>query len=878
MDHAQIETALRKLFEEEGSRLVFWNDPDREFDMYLPAIRIPEVTVVRLNEVGGLAAKILVEREQPKGKFLLYSPSEEPEYNEDWLLDVRLYSKNFRADRASIILNDLGLESQQLRQYVQDRRKFFDAKERVRKLKSSVAPLDTEHDLDRKMLAVIAKAEQPEWFTIVRTLFHALAEQAADDNGGLANFPTLWEQVTKFELEQPFWVAMKTQFGYTAESPSVKNLLMCMLATEFVQQLGETPAALSHFVLPRSGWGNVVVCLGQWRDSNAKCISYDKLAMQVGRMLNIEDLFHGREVEKLLDITTFYEAEKAILPALRDRVIATADAPKPEEIRSIATRRQDGHWANPAVTGAAAVPRSALHDVYDALIQAAEFFEMKTRYGGGFEYASAKAMYLAYEADLYRFDMLYRHFVENADRAELANLGMLKSLREQVESAYSNWYLPTLALAWGKFVGPEVGGGGGLMKSWTLEGIANQHQFYNARVRPTLDNEDYKRVFVIISDAFRYEAAQELLKELNGKYRLEAELNSQMSILPSYTALGMASLLPKKTLSYSEKGDVLVDGQSTASLEQRNDILAAVSGMAMKADDLREMKREEGRELVKDKRVVYLYHDVIDAAGDKQATEKDTFQAVRRAINEIAGLVGHIINNLNGNYVIVTADHGFLYAETAPNETGKSALSDKPNGTILAKRRYLLGRGLPNHDAAWHGRTEATANAEGGMEFWLPRGTNRFHFAGGSRYGHGGAMLQEVVVPVLTVRHVKGKGSEETKTKHAPVHVLGNKHKITTPRHRFELIQTEAVSERVRPVTLKVAVYEGTEPITNIETVTFDSKSSNMDERKKWVQLILKDRKYDKKAIYRLVLRDADSGVECESVDVVVDRAISDDF
>jgi hypothetical protein len=60
--------------------------------------------------------------------------------------------------------------------------------------------------------------------------------------------------------------------------------------------------------------------------------------------------------------------------------------------------------------------------------------------------------------------------------------------------------------------------------------------------------------------------------------------------------------------------------------------------------------------------------------------------------------------------------------------------------------------------------------------------------------------------------------------------------------------------------------------------VTFDSKSSNMDERKKWVQLILKDRKYDKKAIYRLVLRDADSGVECESVDVVVDRAISDDF
>ena len=86
------------------------------------------------------------------------------------------------------------------------------------------------------------------------------------------------------------------------------------------------PPPLSHFVLPRSGWGNGVVCLGQWRDSNAKCSSYDQLAMQVGSMLSIEDVVRGREVEKLLDITTFYEAEKAILSGLRDRVIATADA------------------------------------------------------------------------------------------------------------------------------------------------------------------------------------------------------------------------------------------------------------------------------------------------------------------------------------------------------------------------------------------------------------------------------------------------------------------------------------------------------------------------------------------------------------------------
>jgi uncharacterized protein (TIGR02687 family) len=875
MDHVQIESALRKLFQEEGHRIVFWNDPDQEFNLYLPAIHIPDVNVVRLDEVGGLSAKIRIERDEPKGKFLVYAPAEEPDYEQDWLLDMRLYSKSFRADRASIILAELGLTSQQLRQYIHDRRKFFDAKERVRKLKTFVAPDDTQYDLDRKMLAVVSRADQTEWFTIVRTFFHALAEEAADDQGGLASAPALWEQVIKFDLEQPFWDSMKSLFGYSEESPSLKNLLIRMLVTEFVQQLNETPSAVAHFVLPKSGWGNTVVCLGQWRDSNSKGGSYDQLAVQLGSILGVSDLIHGKDVESLREVTTFLEAEKAIISGLRDRVIATADAIKPDDIRLVATKRQHGHWVSSTATDSEHVKRRTLFDVYDALVEAADFFELRNRYATGFEYNSAKAMYIAYEADLYRFDMLYRHFTEDADTAEANGWDVLKSLRDRVEAVYANWYLPTLALAWGKFVGME---GGGLLGSWRMEGVSNQHQFYNEVVRRTLDNGEYKRVFVIISDAFRYEAAQELLKELNGKYRFDAELKSQLSVLPSYTALGMASLLPKNTLAYSDKGDVLVDSRPTASLDQRSELLSAVSGLAMKADDLREMKREEGREFVKDKKVVYLYHDTIDAAGDKQATEKDVFQAVRRAIDEIASLVGHIINNLNGYFIVVTADHGFLYAETAPNETGKSALNEKPSGTILPKRRYLLGRGLPDDDSVWHGRTEVTAAAEGNMEFWLPRGTNRFHFTGGSRYGHGGAMLQEVVVPVLTVRHVKGKAGEETKTKQAAVHVLGTKHKITTSRHRFELIQTEAVSERVRPVTLKVAVYDGAEPVTNVESVTFDSTSGNMDERKKWVSLVLKDGQYDKKTTYRLVLRDADSGVECESVDVSIDRAYSDDF
>src|SRR5262249_34826588 len=121
-DLNQIHTALKRFFNEEGQRIVFWNDPDREFEDTLPFVMLDGVTTLRLDEVGALEAKIRVELNEPTGKFLLYAPTEEPDYEEDWLLDIRLYSRSFRADRASILLQELGLLNQHLRAHVADRR------------------------------------------------------------------------------------------------------------------------------------------------------------------------------------------------------------------------------------------------------------------------------------------------------------------------------------------------------------------------------------------------------------------------------------------------------------------------------------------------------------------------------------------------------------------------------------------------------------------------------------------------------------------------------------------------------------------------------------------------------------------------------------
>ena len=135
-------------------------------------------------------------------------------------------------------------------------------------------------------------------------------------------------------------------------------------------------------------------------------------------------------------------------------------------------------------------------------------------------------------------------------------------------------------------------------------------------------------------------------------------------------------------------------------------------------------------------------------------------------------------------------------------------------------------------------------------------------------------MPQEIVVPVVTVKHVRSK----TGSKSVSVQVLGSNHRITSAYCRFQLIQMEAVSERAKPITLKIAIYEGEAPVTDIQSVTFDSASGNLDERKKWVSLVLKEQQYNKKTPYRLVLRDAETGIEQQSVEVIIDRAFTDDF
>lgn len=868
MSQQRIIESLQSLFA--THRLLFWNDADGEFESAVGSLELEGVTLIRVDQQSALQVKVQIEK-SPASRWLLYCAKPEPEPHQDWLLDLRVQGKAFYADSTSILLEDLGLTSQTLRGYLKERSKFLRAKDRVERLKRLIMSNDQAEDLDRKMLAVLVRADQPELFSILLKLFSAMV---IDDEVSFDQTSKSWQEIQSNDLEPAFWALVKQEMGYAESDPSLRDLLFRILVSDFSRSLSAvTPEQVKHFLLPeKSLAANASVFAGRWRSDLGHYATYDLTSSAVAKELNLSNVLGSLKAEDIVESMTFEETERRIIKDLKDRILAGAGAIQ-ENVMALIARRRDGHWANRLLVESSDVTK-ALVACYDAIEVAADFFQLKTAYGDGFSFSSTEAAYEAYQTHIFRFDQLYRRFNRAADLVEPMGWAVLQELRSKIENIYSGWYIPQLGSAWAKIIEGE----GGLLSIWKIPGVSNQQDFYARRVLPLSDGGS-KRIYVIISDALRYEVAEELAQAINSKSRLKAKLDSQLGVLPSYTTLGMASLLPHDTLAYKLNSnlEVLADGQSVATIEQRNAYLARFEGAAIKHEDLLGLGKEKGREFVRDKKLIYVYHDRIDLIGDKQGSETKTFEAVTDTITELTQLVSFIINSLNGANVLLTADHGFVYQESPLEGADKSALDDKPDGVLKAKKRYVLGQAIGTNEKAWCGTTRITAGTtpDGSLDFWVPKGASRFHFAGGARFVHGSAMPQEIVVPVISIYEDE---SGKAKTRQVAISLLGASNKVVNNTQRFEFIQTDPVSERVLTRTVLVSLRDGDALISNEQSLTFESSSQMLDERKRSLFLTVLAGNYDRNKDYFLIARDAHTKVEVLRHPLRIDLAFTNDF
>ncbi|WP_257264046.1 BREX-1 system phosphatase PglZ type A [Endozoicomonas sp. ONNA2] len=874
----------------EKSRIVFWYDPEESFTEELEQLSTPDsglpdgVRVLNMGQESVLATKKRMEMDEPAARFLLYFPYMEPEPEQDWLLDIRLYSEQFYADHSSMLLNELGIPRMSLRGHIRQRQSFFASKQRMAQLKKWVTESEDERSLDRKMMAVVSKADSAELSDILFSLLREYAGTlvgAEDEPDAVSEYP-LFQQIGKFQLEPALWALLSEAYGYTVEQPSFGDFVLKLFCTEFWSQIegGERDWLLNNVMKTASGRSTALALMGSWRDSRAYAADYERIATVLAKKLEVADRCRQFQPMQLVECETFEAVEQAIIRGLVNDLLDSGKLPDRSLFESLLSRRLQSYWAQPSARNG-----REYQAIYQALRAAEQLLHLRHRFVDGFHFGSqfdnAKALYNGYVEELYQFDQAYRLFNEHVLSVMSKGADILRALDDAVENLYTQWFLPELGLAWDRHLSGES-----LLDKWQLSGVPRQNDFYDREVKARLKSKKAKRVFVIISDALRYEIARELGDTINQEKRFKAELATQLGVLPSYTQLGMAALLPHQQLSYqaTEGGAaVLADGRSTQGLENRNALLQSVNGMAVTAKELMGWSNQEGRERVRQAEVVYIYHDTIDAIGDKAGTEEKTFEACRLAVSELKDLVGRVINRLNGSQVVITADHGFLFQQKALTANDRTVLHSKPGGTIEAKKRYIVGDQLPADDNCWHGRLSVTAGGDPsssrGTEFLLPRGNQRFHFVGGARFVHGGAMLQEICLPVLTVRELHKAQAASHEKKPVEVLVASQPIRLVNNIDKIRLIQTEPVGGQFIPRQLDIMVVDAAgNAVSSRETLTFDSTGTALDDRVREVRLKLIGSSFSRTDSYFLLLENVETHTTYAKYNVTIDLAFQDDF
>lgn len=801
MTENRITSALSRLFERQ--RIVFWYDDNQEFREAFDALELGGVEKVEINQ-NEFVLKHRVLREFPKQNFLLYRAEKEPNLLDNWLLDVQLANAVFRTDQAAIWLSELNLPYE-FADLVSEHEGFFAASRapkqaalRKEKLHPLIQAEDSRNIIRLKMLAVcvgLKDLADVRLDVIAETL---LAELIETEQPGFA-------LIQQSGLETFLWNQIAQVYGYDADSPSVKDFSIELFKSGYALSV-LNPKPHDRACLNQ----DALVLFKRWKDSRKQQAVFESLSDDYAALLDMEGDLNQRELRDVIELDYYRLIERKVIVdlvrAVEQRTLSEG------EITQACRARRQSHWYN------------EFAHLYNAIDVASQFLSRLDEIQ--LTQTNATDAVQAYVRHGFKIDQLYRQFIYALKAS--SQMTLLKQLEDSIENRYNNRFVSPLATHWQGLVDS--------MEHWAVPDVLPQRKFFERFVKPYTNKG---KICVIISDAFRYEAAEEMANRLNRENRYHAQLNNMLSSLPSYTQLGMASLLPTSSgeFTIAADGSVSIDGLSTQGTANREKHLKRALGdsaCAVQAKDVLEMTRESGRELFKSHEVIYIYHNRIDHTGDKMQSEGEAFEATEKTFDDLMLMVKKL-NEFNASNFLITADHGFIYQNRPLLES--DFLDDSISGDLHYRdRRFLLGENLTDKDSFKVFSAEQLDLA-GQTQAAIPKGIQRLRLKGsGSRFVHGGAMLQEVVVPVIAINK---KRQNDLATVEVDL-LRGGTNVITAGQLSVTLYQTEPVTEKLQARELRAGVYSDSgELISNQHKVTMDLTTENAREREMKLQFLL---------------------------------------
>jgi hypothetical protein len=573
---------------------------------------------------------------------------------------------------------------------------------------------------------------------------------------------------------------------------------------------------------------------------------YEKISSEVVKEFEIDDLLSSMEIEDYIDSDAFINIDEYVLKYISEQLFNGIE--EYDLYKNYIDTRENKYWYD------------KLDNEYKLLKVAISFFEKIKQVENQIKIVDIDKFAKDYADNFSEVDTLYRKVYFYFDNIEDKDLFI--SLKNKIENIYVNDFMSELSIKWSDTIEN--------MSRYDSNRMILQKDFYKTFVRPFNDKKD--RVIVIISDAFRYECAKELNNRLKA-FASKSEIDYIQGLVPSYTKLGMASLLPNKELSrVKDSDDILVDGLGSSSIKDRELLLQKENpdSIAIKYDDLYDMTKMEWKKLFSGKKVVYIYHDTVDNAGEHN--ENTIFTACDKAINELEKLVKDLHTTFSGINAFLTADHGFFYKRDKVESYEKTS---KIANATKQKTRYSYSDSKSSEEGILSISLDYVFGENSGYVN-IPKGNIIFARQGtGINYVHGGILPQEIIVPVIDFKSTRTSDD----SKKVGITYSGLSTKITNAITYLEFLQDNNIDENNEPCRylLHFEDEEGNR-VSDECTIIANYENTKVKDRFFKEKFVFKNIEYDRNKPYYLVILDEETGIESTRIKFYIDIAIINNF
>lgn len=818
-------------------KIIFWYDSKQDYADFINELELDNTEIIKYDN-NSFWIRYHIEKEELNKNIIIYLPFERKKGIDNDLLDLETANSDllFNPDSTTMRLKNLGL-TEDCRNIINKYAKFFGNKKRENEFKNFDIEEKDNDNIDLIITAILLNIKSINEDEILKEILKCYYEDQKR-----------YEELFKFGSEEFILSLFNNTFGTSiSSSEELPEVYKSLIFTYFATTLKDIKkvSRYSKYLLTDKATNVSVFINNLMRDKITKeC--FEKLSKEVEKEFGIDELLNSMDIENYILSDAFESIDKYIIKYVVDKLF---DGIGEYDIyKNYIDTRENKYWFE------------KLSNEYNLLKVAIAFFRKINSIEDSIKIVDMDKFAKDYADNFSEVDTLYRKVYFFFDNIE--NRDLFISLKNKIENIYVNNFMSELSIKWSDMIEN--------MSRYDSNRMVLQKKFYKNYIKPFNDKKD--RIIVIISDAFRYECAKELNEKLK-QFASKSDITYMQGLVPSYTKLGMASLLPNKELSrIKDSDDILVDGQVSSSIKDREILLQKENpdSIAIKYDDLYEMTKLEWKKLFSGKKVVYIYHDTIDNAGEHN--ENEVFTACDKAINELERLVKDLHTTFSGINAFITADHGFFYKRGRIESYEKTS---KTTNSTKQKTRYSYSDSIVDEEGILSISLDYLFGENSGYVN-IPKGNIIFARQGtGINYVHGGILPHEIIIPVIDFKSTRT--TEESKK--VGITYSGLSTKITNAITYLEFLQDSNIDENNKPCRYLLHFEDKDEnKISDECTIIANYENTEVKDRFFREKFVFKNIKYDKNEPYYLVIIDEETGIIKDKIKFYIDIAIVNNF